>query len=456
MRSNACRRARNSSRCGAKPDSDPLVVATVLGRLALVRTFVSLTFAVAVACRVATAQSTPRPLTVHGIAYDSLHGRPLAGAFIMIVGSSRNATSDARGHFQFDSLPTGVYTFLLEHPVLDSLGLSERAERLGVQGAEDVIRLSVPSFASMWTLECGAGLPPSDSGIVFGTVRSARRGVVAGAEVGVSWVDLRFSKDSGAVRQRMGGEVRTDSAGAYAACGVPLTLGVRVVAASDSITYSRIDIAPSDARVRRRDFVLGGAGTASGTIVGAVRNASGGPVSGARVDVPAREVRTDPQGRFVIRGVPAGTTQLDITAIGMVPTAAVVDVPSGDSVLVDVEVQKVTPLDTLKVRAMTPLRYRVRDIAERKKLGAGHFMDSTQAERHADAASAILDLTNNHCVSRLWIDGLQVRGSDIKYEVRLLKPGEIGEMEWYQRGAPMEFGGGSCTLVVWTKRVLPR
>jgi len=301
-----------------------------------------------------------------------------------------------------------------------------------------------------------------DSGIVFGTVRSARRGIVAGANVGVTWVDLAFSKDSGAIRQRMGGEVRTDSTGTYAACGVPLSLGVRVVAASDSTTYSRIDIAPSAERVRRRDFLLGGAGVANGIIAGAVRNATGGAVSGARIDGPGLpEARSDAQGRFVIRDVPAGTTQLDVTAIGMLPVAAVVDVPPADTVRVDLEVQKVTPLDTLKIRGMTPLRYRVRDIVERQKLTTGRFMDSTQAERHAEAASAISELTSNRwgnrCVSRLWIDGLQIRGSlsELKYEIRLLKPSEIGEMEWYERGAPIEFGGGGCMLVIWTKRALP-
>jgi carboxypeptidase family protein len=427
-----------------------------VNRLAFVRTALSITFAVAVACTTAAAQSTPRPLTVRGIAYDSLHRRPLGGAFVMIVGSSRNATSDARGNFQFDSLTPGVYTFLLQHALLDSLGLSERAERLAIQRPDEMIRLSVPSFATMWKLECGAGRPPSDSGIVFGTVRSTGHGVVAGATVRVSWVDLGFSKDSGAIRQRMGGEVRTDSAGSYAACGVPLSFGVRIVALFDSATYSRIDLVPTAERVRRRDVLLGGAGVANGTIVGTVRNATGGPVSGARIDGSGlREVRSDVQGRFVIRDAPAGTTQLDVTAIGMTPTAATVDVPTADSVLVDIEVQKATPLDTLKIRGMAPIRYRLREIADRKKLGNGQFMDSTQAERHADAASAIAELTSNRCVSRLWIDGLQVRITDISYEIRLLKPGEIGEMEWYQRWAPIEFGGSSCTLIIWTRRALP-
>src|SRR5215471_17341686 len=112
----------------------------------------------------------------------------------------------------------------------------------------------------------------------------------------------------------------------------------------------------------------------------------------------------------------------------MIPAVAVVDVPPADSVRLDVEVQKVTPLDTLKIRGTTPLRYRVRDIVERQKLTTGRFMDSTQAERHADVASAVSELAGNRCVSRLWIDGLQIRGSDMKYEIRLLKPSEIGEM----------------------------
>ena len=68
---------------------------------------------------------------------------------------------------------------------------------------------------------------------------------------------MTVTKDSGIVRQRIGGDVHSDATGAYAACGVPLTLGVTVAATSDSSSQTLIELAPSDARVRRIDLLLG-------------------------------------------------------------------------------------------------------------------------------------------------------------------------------------------------------
>jgi hypothetical protein len=154
-----------------------------------------------------------------------------------------------------------------------------------------------------------------------------------------------------------------------------------------------------------------------------------------------------------MRSVPPGTTQVDVLAIGMSPTSATVDVPAGDSVVVDVGVQKVATLDTLTVKAKTVYTHRVREIAERMKLGDGHYMDSTKVERHATVLSAISELPKYECMSHYWIDGVEIRRDPLA--LRLLKPEEIGVMEWYIRGTPPQFGRGGCTLVIWTKRALP-
>src|SRR5262249_18358979 len=135
----------------------------------------------------APAQATPRtsssslalPLpktVVRGVAYDSIRRQPLRDAFVSILGSeagARNTTTDSHGRFQFDSVPPGDYTFAIQHAVLDSLGLSGVSRKATVATEDAEVRLGVPSFGTLWRIEC-AGLPvPKDSGFAFGPLRDA-------------------------------------------------------------------------------------------------------------------------------------------------------------------------------------------------------------------------------------------------------------------------------------------
>ncbi len=93
----------------------------------------------------------------------------------MVAGSSRNATSSAGGLFRFDSLTAGTYDFILQHPFLDSIGLSEWTVRATIRSARDTIRLAIPSAARLWSALCGPGAMPADSGFIFGSIRVAGR-----------------------------------------------------------------------------------------------------------------------------------------------------------------------------------------------------------------------------------------------------------------------------------------
>jgi protocatechuate 3,4-dioxygenase beta subunit len=64
------------------------------------------------------AQQTAKPVTVNGLAFDSLRGVPLPNAFVTIEGRSRATTSDAKGRFTFDTLPPGTYTLRCSTPSL--------------------------------------------------------------------------------------------------------------------------------------------------------------------------------------------------------------------------------------------------------------------------------------------------------------------------------------------------
>jgi hypothetical protein len=192
---------------------------------------------------------------VHGVAYDSLRRVPLAGALVSLAGSARTTTSDASGRFRFDSVSPGTYTATLMHEALDSLGLSGVTARVVVTGARDSVQLGVPSFSTLWRAACGSSLAPTDSGFVFGTVRTAANETpIDGARVAMSYVTLRYDAVAGMVQKRVRGEVRTDAEGTYALCGVPLDVPLRLMISKDSLAAGSIEYMPREQRVRRKDF----------------------------------------------------------------------------------------------------------------------------------------------------------------------------------------------------------
>jgi hypothetical protein len=398
------------------------------------------------------------PVAVNGVAYDSLRGAPLDRARIMIAGTTRSTTSDARGRFRFDSLAPGPYTFVLEHASLDSIGFSEWIARVTIRGGDEPVRVTIPSFARLWAVACGPSKPPRDSGLIFGTVRATGRPrPVARARVSLSWTELAGDKKTGIVQHRVGGEVVTDSTGSYTVCGVPIGVPFRLVAEVDSMASGVLDLPTRSYRVQRRDLLLGTTAQ-RGTVVGTVRDATGQPVRGARVLAPGLpETRSGVEGEFVIRDVASGTRQVEVLAIGAVPTSAVVDVLANDTARINVRLPKVTPLDTMHVRAVTGRQLRALEIADRAKLGGVKFMDSLDIERHANVANAVTDITAFRCGNApvLIVDGLEIKREDVRSELRLLGTHEVGVMEFYIRNGPVQFTRKrDCVLYIWTRRWL--
>src|ERR1043165_8655903 len=73
---------------------------------------------------VTAASATAQGVTVNGIAYDSLHAAPLGGALISVVGTALTTTADSLGRFRIGGVAPGNYRFMMQHDVLDSLGMS--------------------------------------------------------------------------------------------------------------------------------------------------------------------------------------------------------------------------------------------------------------------------------------------------------------------------------------------
>src|SRR5262249_26110122 len=221
-------------------------------------------------------------------------------------------------------------TVTAQHPVLDSIGLSGLAPRTTIEEGGRDVQLAVRSFETLWRSSC-AGKVPRDSGIVFGSFRSALTGKpVADVAVQLSWADLLLENKRSVVQRQSHIDTRTNAHGGYAVCAVPPRTEFSLRAANDTSASGLIVIEPIDIPVRRRDLLIGpvtSTARQSGAIVGMVTDPRGQSVPGARVLLESLpEVRTDADGHFRLDDVPAGTRQIQVLSIGVAPAFAIADV----------------------------------------------------------------------------------------------------------------------------------
>jgi hypothetical protein len=428
-------------------------------------------------------QGTPAPVRVQGVVYDSLRSTPLAGAVVSLAGDARIIKADSRGRFVFDSVTPGARTFAAQHASLDSVGFSGISARVTVTDGRSPVVIAAPSFATLWRSACGSGRAPRDSGFVYGTVRNAStHTVVPNADVEVTWIDLSVDRAKRVSQNRWSGTSSSDATGNYTICGVPTDVGLRIRATADSAGSGSISLIGTGARVQRRDLSIGpvefdsaGAGP-RGLIGGVITDTSGKPIADARVIADgAPELRSDAEGRFLVRNVPVGTRQVEILAIGMSPVLTVADVTPADTALVIASMRKITTLDVIRVTASPLMRRLVRDLDERRKLGGGYYRDSTEVANHGSLFSVFFEFpsvkvqrtgrgsdfivilpgtSNRQCLANVVIDG---RKADFA-ELNFLRPSDVAAMEVYSRrmSLPMQFiRDNDCgAIVVWTKWAL--
>jgi hypothetical protein len=426
--------------------------------------------------------STQVLVRLRGVAYDSVASRPLAGAMITLD-AVRTAFADESGVFAFDSVAPGPALIEMTHAVLDSMGLPGVARRIQVPAGDMAVTLAVPSFATLWRAACGDRQAPSDSGFVYGTVRSATDGAaVPGTDVELSWSDIRVQNIRSISGRRIRVETASDGNGEYSVCGVPLDEGMRLQARRSATASAALDLIPAGLRVVRRDLLLGPSDTtdarARGSIVGRVMREEGGPFVGATIVVDdASAGRSGADGRFTVAGVVAGTHQVEVLGIGAKPQLFAVDVIAGREVEVSAVLSRVTRLDEVRIVA-SPWQMRVVEgIEERKTKGFAHVFDSTFVNSRTSVGSAVQGLngvnvqfgrgsnqytitmrspSGRPCTPLVRIDGYI---ADME-RLQLIHPAEIAVLETYPRAAsiPMELqqGVSACgMIVVWTKHVMP-
>jgi hypothetical protein len=428
------------------------------------------------------AQATRAPqatlVLVRGVAYDSLRDEPLAGAVVTIVGGTRSTRADSRGRFNFDSVAPGAYTFAAQHGALDSIGFSAVSAHATVTDGRDEVRIAVPSFSTLWRVACGNAQAPTDSGFVYGTVRDAMtQSLLPNAVVDLTWLDLSVTKANGVVQTRWRGLARTDSTGSYGICGVPMSVGLRILATTESGASGLVDLLGAGLRVQRRDLVVGpdrdSVVAARGVITGIVIDTGGRPLADARVIIDGvPELRSGADGRFVVRNAPTGTRQVEVLSIGMAPVVAIVDVFPNDTGRVIATMKKLTTLDVIRVTASPAVRRFVREFDERRKAGFGYVRDSTDIANRGTLSSVFSEFPSTRvessgvstafvvsmpssrggrCLANLFIDGVKADFEQLQF----YRPNDIAAVEVYPHlfSVPPRFlRENECgAIIVWTK-----
>jgi hypothetical protein len=429
----------------------------------------------------ADAQATRPPVRVRGFAFDSLRNEPLANAFITIDGVGAAATTDVRGRFEIMGVPPGVHVVSLQHPRLDTLGIASVTAPATVSDGGDEIRIAVPSYGTFWRRVCGTNGAPADSGYVFGVIRDARTGKpMRGVEVDVTWDDMSTADKRHVTQRRYHNRATTNEFGRYAACGVSLAFGLRVKATGDSAVSGMIDLPGVGQRLQRRDLLIGPAvpdSSAMGTIAGLLTNGAGDPYVEALVLLDdSVAARSDESGRFTLRGVGAGTHQVEVRRIGMDPFAVAVDVLPHDTASVQMQVKRVTRLSPMYITHALHAQVLLQELSDRLKLGNAVVLDSTMVEARPKVFNALMELPSarfayrageftlnvpdgagGRCTPELRIDGA-VAGYT---HLTPMRPDEVALIEFYARGGiiPQQFAhggfGAQCGLIlIWTKWAL--
>jgi hypothetical protein len=252
---------------------------------------------------------------------------------------------------------------------------------------------------------------------------------------------------------------------------------------TDSASSGVIALPPGRFRVLRRDLVVaplvGALGALRGEISGIVADTSGAPIANARVVTDeVDDARTDSAGYFVMRGVPTGTRQLEVLAIGMSPAAVVVDVVAGRTATVGARLRRITTLDVVRVTASVAVRQRAERLEERRRLAGGYVRDSSNLGEHTSIASVLSTFPGtfveparntssgrfavtmrsakgDRCEPAVWIDTAPTDADHLS----VLQPGEIAAIEVYPRAfaVPPEFMESKAqsrlcgAVAVWTK-----
>jgi protocatechuate 3,4-dioxygenase beta subunit len=485
-----------------------VVAAPALRALRLLITLLALLALLALPDASATAQSTSQGdsagTNISGSVYDSLAGKPLAGALVQLVASgenidlgARSATTGANGEFELSGIRHGKYLIGFLHPALDSLGLGVPPRLLDVSDSTPAhIALAIPSAPTVRSQLCSQPQPDDSTGLVLGFIRDADSGIPLGeASVVVMWTEIVLQDGIRTERRQV--PVKSNSEGWYALCGVPTEGAITALAESggDASGYIEITVAPRgllhrDFSIPRGSAAIVVADTADSSasepvrrgtarLTGEVRNEHGKPLAGAQLMVWGSGITgsAGDDGRFSLSTLPAGTQALEVRYVGYAPKRVTVDLVSNQTRSVAVTLDEVAEvLDGVVVYGKPNRRRRdLTGFLERRSRGFGYFITRADIEkrnpfqftdlmRQVPGFRVMAGTGLNYsilstrgtglkgpCTPQVYLDGVQlVDAEDLNL---MVNTSDIVGVEAYagpSESPPQYTNGGCGSILIWT------
>jgi hypothetical protein len=271
-----------------------------------------------------TGVAHAQPLaTAIGIVVDSVHGRPLVGAAIVLSGTEVHGVSDSTGQFRIDSIPPGDHTMAVLHPLLDDLGLTLGTNKIAfAPGATMQIVLATPSAQTWIGRRCSEAERQGGAGAIMGHVlQLASDDPVTGALVHYSGMVIEVGTSVGLRHTAITRDVPVSPSGDFIVCGVPPgTSGTirategRVSTGDMPVSLSGTALAAVTLRLATNDTLA----THTGLVTGRIVDDNGAPVPAARVTLRGgqQSTLTSDSGTFALRELPLGSQMLDVAKVG--------------------------------------------------------------------------------------------------------------------------------------------
>lgn len=323
-----------------------------------------------------------------GVVFDSVAGRPLAGATVQltgvadsVAGRSFTAVADDSGRYAFRNLAAGRYLAGFFHDALDTLGLQGVPVRLELAPREYTVDLGTPSPATIIRGVCGPTAVADSVGLLLGHVRETGSGQpIANARVTAEWGETILQRGNVGLRN-VSSSIRTMGPGWFALCDVPAAVELTVSASSGADSSGYVTVEVPNGGLRHATFHVGGARRVPAAQVdtitpvdsttaplvqvemiwrgdaefsGQVRDENGQPVPSARVLVRGtnRSTTSTDRGYFSLDSLPGGTHTYEVRALGYLPVSGVVHLApervANEEIFIG---DKAVTLETVRVQA---------------------------------------------------------------------------------------------------------
>ncbi len=422
-----------------------------------------------------------------GVVFDSLHGRYLSGAEVLVEGAGATLETDSLGKFRIDKLAPGTYQIGIFHPLLDTLGvgLATTPFHVGPDSSSFVL-LAIPSAATLVRRACPTRSDANGTSAVIGHVSDPETlQPVLRAEVSVAWTDLQVSKEFGVRHTPRLVRDTTDGSGAFRICGLPSSLDATLQARRGGAVTAEIPISlgekPNElfARILLLSAADSGAKVGNASVSGQVVLEGSATNAGSRVELLGTDVIaiTNDKGEFTMRNLPSGSKVLLARHVGFGAETAPVDLSSREQKRVTIKLSKfVAIMDPVLVTARRSAALDKLGFNQRKKSGFGYYLGPDRLQNvHPAYVTDILrqvpGLRVSHaptgdvvstsrgfgggCV-QYYVDDLPFREMDPGDVNNFVTAGEVVAVEVYQGpsipGRFIQAGSSNCTtIVLWTR-----